>query len=77
MEVKYRFRSLTLKQRCCRGYSLRDSIHTVDGLEELWDTIILVRYQHLNLIRSSIREERRGGGGVGNIEPNKLTTKLT
>lgn len=54
MDVKYGVRSLTLQQGCCRGYSLRNSIHTVDGLEELWDTIILIRYQHLNLISASV-----------------------
>ena len=47
-------RSLTLQQGCCCGYSLRDSIHTVDGLEELRDTIVLIRYQHLNLISASV-----------------------
>lgn len=47
-------RILTLQQGCCRGYSLGDSIHTVDGLKKLWDTIVLVRYQHLNLISAGI-----------------------
>lgn len=47
-------RILTLQQGCCRGYSLGDSIHTIDGLKKLWDTIILIRYQHLNLISAGV-----------------------
>lgn len=60
-------RSLTLQQGRCRGYSLRDPVHTVNGLEELWDTIILVRYQHLNLISASVMggEEGRGDETTG------------
>lgn len=50
------WRRLTLQQGRCRGYGLRDSVHAVDGLEELRDTIILVRYEHLNLITDTGRE---------------------
>lgn len=65
-------RRLTLQQGCCCGYRLRDSIHAVDGLEELWDTIVLIRYQHLNLISASVmaKYQQRGEEGKGRREKN-------
>lgn len=40
---------LTLqKGRGCR-HRLRNAVHAVDGLEEFWDTIVLICDQHLNL----------------------------
>lgn len=44
--------SLTLQQGGCCSYCLWDSIHTVDGLQKFWDTIVLIRYQHLNLVNA-------------------------
>lgn len=68
-------KSLTLQQGCCRGYSLGYSIHTVDGLEELRDTIILIRYQHLNLIRASmVGGEKRGAERRGKAQNERIQT---
>lgn len=47
--VRFGCQRLTLqKGRGCR-HRLRNTVHAVDGLEEFWDTIVLIRNQHLNL----------------------------
>lgn len=49
LEWKGACQRLTLQQgRGCR-HRLRNAVHAVDGLEEFWDAIVLIRDQHLNL----------------------------
>lgn len=42
---------LTLQQGRGRRHCLWNAVHAVDGLEEFWDAIVLIRDQHLNLWR--------------------------
>lgn len=58
---------LTLQKRGCRGYSFRDAIFAVYGLQELWDTVVLIRDDHSDLFdgEDGGGGEGKGGGGDG------------
>lgn len=49
LECKNTCQRLTLQQGCRCRHRLRNAVHAVDGLEEFWDTIILIGDRHLHL----------------------------
>lgn len=50
---------LTLQQGSCRRYSLWYAVFTVNGLEELWNTVVFIDNDDAHLKDSSEREAER------------------